>query len=312
MSEKYILRLYVTGQDRDISQMVIKDVTRHLETALTGDYELEIIDVLTNNSRALEDKVFVTPTLVKVSHQPVKRVVGNISDREKVLGALGLETRENSWVVVKLEGIHEEACLHSAESLSRLIGRQAIVDIANNRIGLAGDLLLPIDPAEEIAAIRLPINGLQHGVALLFLVQQTACSLSELLIKKAPGTTNELDELAKSALMEVGNIVCGTYLATLAQHSGIKMIEHAPRFVFDKWGMILAQTLANFSTAPEQVPTIGTEFNFTVPTLGGSSFKTYFLMLFDPAQYEAIVGSLRSQGAGRGNKQKTLCTPEFS
>jgi chemotaxis protein CheY-P-specific phosphatase CheC len=44
-----------------------------------------------------------------------------------------------------------------------------------------------------------------------------------LLIKKASGTTKELTELDKSALLELGNIICGSYFTTLSNYTGIKM-----------------------------------------------------------------------------------------
>jgi circadian clock protein KaiB len=58
---------------------------------LKGNYQLEIVDVFEQPLRALADGVIVTPSLIKLSPLPAAQVVGNLSDRGKVLLALGLQ-----------------------------------------------------------------------------------------------------------------------------------------------------------------------------------------------------------------------------
>jgi len=61
-----------------------------LDKELKGQYSLEVINVLDNPQRAEEDNILATPTLVKASPPPEKRVIGDLSNEEKVLTALGL------------------------------------------------------------------------------------------------------------------------------------------------------------------------------------------------------------------------------
>ena len=61
-----------------------------LDKELKDQYSLEVIDVLDNPQRADEDNILATPTLVKASPLPERRVVGDLSDKEKILTALGL------------------------------------------------------------------------------------------------------------------------------------------------------------------------------------------------------------------------------
>jgi len=63
-----------------------------LDEELKGRYSLEVINVLDNPERAQEDNILATPTLVKASPPPERRVVGDLSDRKKVLLGLGLTT----------------------------------------------------------------------------------------------------------------------------------------------------------------------------------------------------------------------------
>ena len=193
----------------------------------------------------------------------------------------------------KLQRIHEEACIRTSEALAKLIGRQAIIDITSPELKKVKELTLPINSTEAIAAVCLPIGGEVKGAGLLLFSQETAFSLSELLIKKAPGTTGELTELGKSALEELGNIVCGTYFTTLSNRVGNKMFERIPQFTFDKLPAILEQTITKFTEKIEDVLAMGADFNFTVPAYKGHLFETYFLVLFEIRQLEAILNSLQ-------------------
>lgn len=293
MKEKYILKLYITGNTGN-SQTAINNLNKIIEPKLKGLYTLEIIDVLKDVEMAIEDNILATPTLIKVSPKPVRKIIGDLSDKDKVLSGLGLEFEPEKLIPVNLQNIHKEACLQTSDALARLLGKRAIVDIANQNIEKVSELSVPFDPAEEIASVSLPVSGQVKGSALLLFSRETACHLSDLLIKKELGFTKQLDELDKSALQELGNIICGNYLATLANHSGIKMIEHIAPLTFNMLPVLLEQIITTLSPDSKDVMAIGTEFNFAVPILiKGHCFKTYFLVLFETTQYEKIVDFLQ-------------------
>ena len=71
------------------AQNAIANLRRICDEQLGGQYELEIIDVLERPDLAENDKVLATPTLIKQLPPPLRRVIGDLSDRDKVL--LGLE-----------------------------------------------------------------------------------------------------------------------------------------------------------------------------------------------------------------------------
>ena len=72
--------------------LAIENLRRICEKDLKGRYDLEVIDVLKNPELAEQDKILATPTLIKQLPPPLRRVIGDISDAEKVL--LGLELRQ--------------------------------------------------------------------------------------------------------------------------------------------------------------------------------------------------------------------------
>jgi circadian clock protein KaiB len=88
-SEKYALRLYVTGLTPR-STRAIESVRAVCEEHLAGHYDLEIIDVYQTPSRIIEDQIVAIPTLVKASPVPVRFMVGDMSNRERLLLGLGL------------------------------------------------------------------------------------------------------------------------------------------------------------------------------------------------------------------------------
>jgi circadian clock protein KaiB len=71
------------------AQNAIENLRRICDEQLRGEYELEIIDVLERPELAESDKILATPTLIKQLPPPLRRVIGDLSDKEKVL--LGLE-----------------------------------------------------------------------------------------------------------------------------------------------------------------------------------------------------------------------------
>ena len=92
----YILKLYVTGQTPRATR-AIENLRRVCEEELHGQYELQIIDVLEHPQLAEDDKVLATPTLIKQLPPPLRRVIGDLSDKEKVL--LGLEVRPDAATI---------------------------------------------------------------------------------------------------------------------------------------------------------------------------------------------------------------------
>jgi len=83
-----MLRLYVAGKTSKAS-VAIANLRRICEEELRGEYDLEVIDVLEQPQLAEDEKILATPTLIKLLPPPLRRVIGDLSDREKVL--LGLE-----------------------------------------------------------------------------------------------------------------------------------------------------------------------------------------------------------------------------
>jgi circadian clock protein KaiB len=89
---KYLLTLYVTGTSPR-AKIAVANLQRICDQELAGQYELEIVDVLEHPQRAEDEKILATPTLIKQLPPPLRRVIGDLSDKEKVLLGLAVQSQ---------------------------------------------------------------------------------------------------------------------------------------------------------------------------------------------------------------------------
>ncbi len=91
--EKYVLRLYVAGMTPR-SQEAIRTVTTICEEHLAGRYDLEVIDLYQQPTLAKGEQIIAAPTLVKKLPQPLRRFIGSMANKEKILVGLDLQPKE--------------------------------------------------------------------------------------------------------------------------------------------------------------------------------------------------------------------------
>ena len=87
----YELRLYVAGQTPK-SIMALANLKKICEEHLSGQYEIEVIDLIKKPQLASGDQILAIPTLVRKLPSPIKKIIGDLSDTERVL--VGLNLRE--------------------------------------------------------------------------------------------------------------------------------------------------------------------------------------------------------------------------
>jgi circadian clock protein KaiB len=91
----YRLRLYVAGQTRR-SLAAIANLKKIAEEHLAGRYTIEVIDLTRDPQLAAWDQILALPTLVRRLPAPLKRIIGDLSDTERVLVGLNLLPREDA------------------------------------------------------------------------------------------------------------------------------------------------------------------------------------------------------------------------
>ena len=88
--ERWELRLYIAGKTPK-SVTALKNLKKYCETHLKGLYTIEVIDLLDRPQLAEGDQIFAIPTLVRKVPEPIRKIIGDLSNEEKVL--VGLDIR---------------------------------------------------------------------------------------------------------------------------------------------------------------------------------------------------------------------------
>ncbi len=91
--QTYRLRLYVAGQTPK-SVLAFTNLKQICEEHLQGRYDIEIIDLLQNPQLARGDQILAVPTLVRRLPEPIKKIIGDLSNTERVLVGLDLRVRQ--------------------------------------------------------------------------------------------------------------------------------------------------------------------------------------------------------------------------
>lgn len=89
-ADYFELRLYVAGQTAK-SLAAFANLKRICESHLAGQYRIEIIDLTKNPALAAGDQIFAVPTLVRRLPEPIKKIIGDLSNEERVLVGLDIQ-----------------------------------------------------------------------------------------------------------------------------------------------------------------------------------------------------------------------------
>ena len=91
-SARWNLRLYVAGQTPR-SLTAFKNLKDICEEYLKGEYHIEVIDLMENPTLARGDQILAIPTLVRKLPQPIRKIIGDLSNTERVLVGLDIQPR---------------------------------------------------------------------------------------------------------------------------------------------------------------------------------------------------------------------------
>jgi circadian clock protein KaiB len=92
-TDLYVLRLYIAGNNPR-SQVAVKNVKKICEEYLAGRYKLEVVDIYQDQTKNPVDLVLAAPTLVKKLPLPLRKVIGDMTRKDKVLVGLDLVSRQ--------------------------------------------------------------------------------------------------------------------------------------------------------------------------------------------------------------------------
>ncbi|MBE3086566.1 MAG: chemotaxis protein CheC [Bacteroidetes bacterium] len=187
----------------------------------------------------------------------------------------------------KLARMTNEAARSASRALAKLSGEKVAVVVSKTEITKIQGRFPDIEPETIVAGIYLPITGDVKGASLLIFPEKTAYTLCDVLVKRKPGTTRKLTELDKSALKEVGNIVCGSFLTVFSNTLKAKLIGDVPSLSLDMFGAVVDVIVTGFAKKVEDVLVIEVRFVFEK-----ADIKGYIALIFEFEQMKAIMKAL--------------------
>ena len=177
---------------------------------------------------------------------------------------------------------------HAANSLSKMLTRKVQMTVPYINF-------LPVERLTEmfgnvealVAGVYLEISGDARGKVLLLFPRDSALALADIIMNREVGSTTILSQIDQSALMEVGNILIGSYLTALNDFTGLKLRQSVPKLAFDMIGAVMDFLIIEISSVAEEALVIETQL--TEPS---NKIKGYVIFLFDPGSPELILKAL--------------------
>lgn len=184
---------------------------------------------------------------------------------------------------------HIGAC-HASKALSKFIGQRIEVGVPFATVAPLTELPEAVGSREElVVGIYLPVSGVLEGSILLIFPQESALTLTDLLMGREVGTTKALEEMDRSALMEVGNILAGHCLTALSQFLGIQMVENVPDIARDMVGAVIDSLIVKYSQKAERALMIVVELS----TKKKVKIESYFYLMFGREESQTILNAIR-------------------
>ncbi|WP_151735109.1 chemotaxis protein CheC ['Paenibacillus yunnanensis' Narsing Rao et al. 2020] len=177
---------------------------------------------------------------------------------------------------------------HAATALSQLVGKP--IDMAVPKVQLLSfeEITEKVGGAEELVyAVFLRVEGEAPGNLFFILTPEAAVSLLNRIAGIEVSSAGELGEMEMSALNEIGNILAGSYLSSLADFTKLSMFPTVPALAMDMAGAILAYGLLQFGQMGDDALLIDTTF-----MEGHDEIEGQFFLIPDPESFPKIFRSL--------------------
>ncbi len=180
---------------------------------------------------------------------------------------------------------------HAATALSQLTDRRIMISVPKiNMVRAESVPNLLGDPEQIVAAVLMHMLGDLTGRTVLILPESNAMLLSDMLLRRPPGTTTKLGELEASSLKEAGNILGGAYMNALSDFMGMMLLPSVPSLIVDLAGAVLTTVHLNFGRDRDLVLCVETDFRFEE---SDQELRGHFLLFPDMASLKNIFDAIR-------------------
>lgn len=183
---------------------------------------------------------------------------------------------------------------HAATALSRLLNRKIDMNVPKVSVVSFDEMMEMAGGSESvIASVFLRIEGDAPGSMFFVLPLQQAEKFIHLMINddSFSFSNQEVDELALSALQELGNILSGSYLSSLSDFTKLNLYPSVPALSIDMAGAVIGSGLLELSQVSDYAIVIDTSLNEDEET-AIASVKGHFFLLPDPDSFHVIFSAL--------------------
>ena len=199
-----------------------------------------------------------------------------------------------SLTATQLDALREVANIgagHAATALSTMTGQTIMISVPMLNIARLEEVPPQISgPEEPVAAVMMHMLGDLTGRTLLVFPKPTAIRLSELMLRRPPGSSKDLGELEQSAIREAGNILSGAYMNALSDFMGMMLLPSPPSLAIDMSTAVMTTAYLQFGSDKDFVFCIESEFHMKDI---GEQLRGFFLLLPDFASLQAILRAIR-------------------
>jgi chemotaxis protein CheC len=195
---------------------------------------------------------------------------------------------------LQLDALREVANIgagHAATALSQMTNRTIMISVPEVNVRPLEEVTdLLGRPDAVIAAVLMQMMGDLTGRALVLFPEESARSLCDILLSRAPGASTTFGPMEQSGLKEVGNILVSAYMNALSDFMGMMLVPSVPSLVIDLSAAILTTTYLNFGHERDFVFCVETSFH-----VGGATerLQGHFLLLPDMPSLRAIFDAIR-------------------
>ena len=199
-----------------------------------------------------------------------------------------------SLKAIQLDALREVANIgagHAATALSQMTGGTIMISVPTINIARLEEVPPQVSgPEEPVAAVLMHMLGDLTGRTLLVFPKPTAIRLSEMMLRRAQGSSTDLGELEQSAIKEAGNILSGAYMNALSDFMGLMLLPSPPSLAVDMSDAVLTTAYLQFGSDRDYVFCVESEFYLQDI---GERLRGFFLLLPDYASLQAILKAVR-------------------
>lgn len=184
---------------------------------------------------------------------------------------------------------------HAATSLSQMVGREIEMKVPNIAIAPVDAIKNVINPDEPVAGLYFQLmDGTNNsGHIYILFPEASAYALSDILMGMEPGTTKEISDVEKSALMEVGNILVSSFSDASAELLGMTMLPSPPSYSFSMARSLIESILKEIGKSTPNAILFNTSLSDE-----SKCVKGYLLLLPNPDTLDNLLHILGEKANG--------------